>query len=132
MWLMAAEWYNLLIEQGARFNRSVKIQVNGQSMDLSGYTARGQVRSRSGELVATFVCSINLSTAEVTWQLPTAITTPLSPTCQKWEVPKQFEQKRFEVLPSGSHVWDLELVDIQNEAIRLLQGGAMITPEATR
>ncbi|NJR38532.1 MAG: hypothetical protein HC781_06395 [Leptolyngbyaceae cyanobacterium CSU_1_4] len=128
---MAAQWYNLLIEQGAKFSHGVKIQSNGQPLDLNGYTARAQVRSQLGILTATFVCSIDLPTSQVIWMLPTAATTLLLPTCKKWEVPKQFEQKRFEVLPVGSHLWDLELVDAQNEAIRLLQGGAMVTPEAT-
>jgi hypothetical protein len=41
---MPAQRYNLIIEQGATFRRSFAIKENGVAVDLSGHTARMQIR----------------------------------------------------------------------------------------
>jgi hypothetical protein len=45
---MAATTYDILIEQGATFSQIVTYKESGVAVNLTGYTARMQVRSHAG------------------------------------------------------------------------------------
>ena len=42
---MAAGTYNFTLEQGSTFSRQITVQENGTALNLTGYTARMQMRS---------------------------------------------------------------------------------------
>jgi hypothetical protein len=45
---MAATTYDILIEQGATYSQVITYKESGAAVNLTGYTARMQVRSHAG------------------------------------------------------------------------------------
>jgi len=115
---MAATTYDLLIEQGASFSQVVTYKEAGVAINLTGYTARMQVRSTL-ESASTIV---ELTTANSRITLGGAagtITLTISATDTA-------------ALPAGRGVYDLELVSGSGIATRLLQGVCTISRNVTR
>lgn len=62
---------DLLLVKGSPFTRVQTFKRNGAIQDLTGYTFAGQVRTTSGSLVASFVCSVvNAPQGLFMWSLP--------------------------------------------------------------
>ena len=115
---MAATTYDLLIEQGATFSQLVTYKESGVAVNLTGYTARMQVRSTLES--ATSV--VELTTANGRIALGGAagtITLTISATDSA-------------ALTAGRGVYDLELVSGSGIVTRLLQGVATISRNVTR
>jgi len=115
---MAATTYDILIEQGATFSQVITYKDNGVAVNLTGYTARMQVRSTLES--ATTV--VELTTANGRIALGGAagtITLTISATDTAG-------------LTSGRGVYDLELVSGSGIVTRLLQGVATISRNVTR
>ena len=115
---MAATTYDLLIEQGATFSQLVTYKESGVAVNLTGYTARLQVRSTL-ESASTIV---ELTTANGRIALGGAagtITLTISATDTA-------------ALTAGRGVYDLELVSGSGIVTRLLQGVATISRNVTR
>lgn len=115
---MAATTYDLLIEQGATFSQLVTYKESGVAVNLTGYTARMQVRSTL-ESASTVV---ELTTANGRIALGGAagtITLTISATDTA-------------ALTAGRGVYDLELVSGSGIVTRLLQGVATISRNVTR
>jgi len=115
---MAATTYDLLIEQGATFSQLITYKEAGVAINLTGYTARLQVRSTL-ESASTVV---ELTTANGRIALGGAagtITLTISATDTA-------------ALTSGRGVYDLELVSGGGIVTRLLQGVATISRNVTR
>ena len=115
---MAATTYDLLIEQGATFSQLVTYKESGVAVNLTGYTARMQVRSTLES--ATSV--VELTTANGRIALGGAagtITLTISATDTA-------------ALTAGRGVYDLELVSGSGIVTRLLQGVATISRNVTR
>jgi hypothetical protein len=116
---MAAAKYNLTIEQGATFKKSVTINnaTTGLVRDLTGYTVRGMVRLSYDDVtpIATFTCIISAPlTGVFTFELSSVITAALD----------------FEVA-----VYDLELVQTGSSpenVERIMQGNVYLSKEATK
>lgn len=114
---MAAGEYDLLIEQGATFRFAVTLTHNDATntlYDLTGYSARAQVRSKHADAnpAATLTCVVDVPTAKITVSLTPAQTAALG---------------------KGSYVWDLEVYTAADaDVIRVLQGKAEVSPEATK
>ncbi len=114
---MGAGAYNLKIGQGETFTR----QFNVTGLDLTGFTARAQVRSvnPSGELIVDF------STATT----PIAITTGgglnrISIALSATETAELSSSRRY--------IWDLEVESPGGEVTRLLAGSVSVSREVTR
>lgn len=111
---MAAGKYNILIQQGATFNLSVIMKDGyGAVTDLSGYTARSQIREKvdSPTPLVTITCSIPTpQNGRILMTIPAATTTALN---------------------YKSAVYDLE---IEKDGVidRVLQGNAVLSKEVTR
>jgi hypothetical protein len=115
---MAATTYDILIEQGATYSQVITYKDNGVAVNLTGYTARMQVRSTLES--ATTV--VELTTANGRIALGGAagtITLTISATDTA-------------ALTAGRGVYDLELVSGSGIVTRLLQGVATISRNVTR
>ena len=115
---MAATTYDILIEQGATYSQVITYKESGVAVNLTGYTARMQVRSTL-ESASTIV---ELTTANGRIALGGAagtITLTISATDTA-------------ALTAGRGVYDLELVSGSGIVTRLLQGVATISRNVTR
>jgi hypothetical protein len=115
---MAATTYDILIEQGATFSQVITYKEAGVAVNLTGYTARMQVRATL-ESASTLV---ELTTANSRIALGgTAGTISLT-----------ISATDTAALTSGRGVYDLELVSGSGIVTRLLQGVATISRNVTR
>lgn len=116
---MAAAKYNITIEQGATFKKSVTIKnaTTGAVRDLTGYTVRGMVRATYEDVapIVTFNCLITTPASGVfTFELDSIATRQLD----------------FE-----SAVYDLEIVENYSNpenVERVMQGNVYLSKEATK
>lgn len=116
--MMAAAKYNLTIEQGATFSKSVAIKdsVTNLPRNLTGYFARGQVRDDYSDAtpLATFTFTELDSTGTFVFGLSSAVTTALA---------------------FDSAVYDIELVltgSIPEVVERIMQGNTFLSKEVTK
>ena len=105
--------------QGTTFSKSLTYKVNKFAVNLTGYSARMQVR----ESYTSATTIVSLTSAEgggmtlggvagtITFTIPAATTS---------------------VLKSGTYLYDLEIVSPSGEVTRLLEGKFKVTPEITR
>jgi hypothetical protein len=115
---MAATTYDILIEQGATYSQVITYKDNGVAVNLTGYTARMQVRATL-ESASTLV---ELTTANGRIALGgTAGTISLT-----------ISATDTAALTSGRGVYDLELVSGSGIVTRLLQGVCTISRNVTR
>lgn len=116
---MAAAPYDILIEQGATFQLNIVYKdSNDVPIDISGYTARMQVR-RSYDAPTPL---LNLTTENGCITLggvagTLAVEAPASMTSS---------------LPPKPSVYDLELISPSGDVTRLIRGAAAISPEVTK
>ena len=112
---MSAARYNLVIDQGSDFAVDLTISEDGAVKNLTGFSARAQMRSAklSSSIAATFTCTISApATGVIRMALPHATSTALA---------------------SGRFYYDLEIYTSGNTAVnRLLQGEVDVTQEVTR
>jgi hypothetical protein len=115
---MAATTYDLLIEQGATFSQLITYKESGVAVNLTGYTARMQVRATL-ESASTLVELTTANSRIALGGTAGTITLTISAT-------------DTEALTSGRGVYDLELVSGSGIVTRLLQGVATISRNVTR
>lgn len=112
---MAAGTYNILVEQGSTFSQKVTVKEDGSPRDLTGYSARAQMRPTrtSSTLTATFTCTISTpSNGEILMELSPAVTSEIA---------------------DGRYYYDLEIYTNGDGIVtRLLQGEVTVSPEVTR
>lgn len=108
--------YNIVCPQGATFDRYARLTVGGSAFDLTGYTARMQVRE-TYDATATLV---SLTTGS-------GITLGGTAGTIQWVI----SSTASAALPDGNFVYDLELIN-NAEVTRLIQGKFTVTPEVTR
>lgn len=111
---MTAGVYNIIVEQGSSFAQKITVKSNGVPKNLSGYSARAQIRPTrtSSTLTATFSCTVHPLAGEIIMNLSPAETAPIT---------------------SGRYYYDLEIYTSGETVVsRLLQGEVTVTPEVTR
>lgn len=112
---MSAATYNLNIDQGSDFAIQLTIKENSVAKDLTGYSARAQLRStKTSSIVSgSFTCTI---TDEVNGVLKMELTNAVS-----------------SGMSAGSYYYDLEIYTANDAFVaRLLQGKVNLTQEVTR
>ena len=110
---MAAGKYNITIDQGSDFSIQLTIKESGVAKNLTGYSARAQLRPSitSSTLSGTFTCTItNAASGIATMAMGYAATAALVP---------------------GKYFYDLE-VYTGSVVQRLIQGNATVRGEVTR
>lgn len=88
---MTAGIYDFTIEQGTDFSKTLTWQnPDGTPINLTGWTAACQIRSRAGVLIVDFLISgsivINGTAGTVTLTLPNSVTTGLKFDTAKYDI----------------------------------------------
>lgn len=112
---MTAAVYNLVIDQGSDFAISFTVKEDGSVKNLTGYSARAQMRTsrNATSIAATFTCTI---------------ATPTNGT-----VVMSLANGASSSLTAGTYVYDLEVFTANNASVtRLIQGSVDLTQEVTR
>lgn len=106
---------NLSIDQGSTFATTFNLtnEDTGEILDLSTYTAVGQIRKHyTSSNATTFVCTVNTSAGVLTASL-TANTT--------------------KAMTAGRYVYDIEVTESASGAVsRVVEGIVTVNPEVTR
>jgi len=113
---MSAGSYNLFIDQGSDFALQLTVKEDGSIKNLSGYSARAQMRSTktASSIAAVFSCTvIDPAAGTLKIQLGNTVT---------------------EGIPAGLYYYDLELYTSGGTPLvyRLLEGQATVSQEVTR
>jgi hypothetical protein len=116
---MSAGTLNLTVEQGATWETILTWKIDAVAVNLTGYTARLQVRTHVG--AATTVLSLTSSPAAGITLGGAAGTITLSLTAVQTAA-----------LAAGDCVYDLELVSSGGNVTRLVEGAWTVKPEVTR
>lgn len=105
---------NLLVEAGATFSRNITYtNPDGSVFDLSGYTAKLQVRltASSATAVIDITPSINTTTGVVSFTFSAAQTSSLT---------------------AEKYVWAIELTHTDGTVLRFVEGDITVSPEVVR
>jgi hypothetical protein len=112
---MSAATYNFNLDQGADFVLDMTMKEDGAVKDLTGYSARAQLRKTrdSENPTASFVCIIpNPTTGIIKMEMSNSATAEI---------------------PAGVYLYDLEIYTSGDAFVtRLLQGQVTVTREITR
>lgn len=111
---MAAGYQELFLEQGTDFTTSITLDdVNGDPYNLTGYTAKSQMRKSyySTSPTAQFTITINSPAAGIiVMSLPSANTSNIA---------------------AGRYVYDVAIKDSANTVTRVLEGIVNVLPRVT-
>lgn len=116
---MAAGVYDILIEQGATFSKTITLKDNaGAARDLSTVTlVRGQVR-RTFQDSTSYAFDLSVMTpasaGQIEWLMDADISATITPAT------------------NATWVYDVEMVSAGGVVERILQGKALVSPEVTR
>ena len=105
---------NFYIDQGADFSTTLYLtDSNGDVLNLTDYTALGQVRKTYGSstIAATFTLALTAATGQVTVTLTDVQTAALT---------------------SGRYVYDILITDSSGDKTRILEGHATVVPSVSR
>lgn len=106
---------NIVIDQGADFATTVTVtDVDNNVVDLSGYTARGQIRKH--------YTSSTAIAFSITFNSPRS----------GGELVLSLSNTQTANMEAGRYVYDVELITSANVVSRLVGGIATVTPEVTR
>ena len=115
---MSAGLYNILIEQGATWERSMQWKTESNVViPLENMTAKMQVRSRNAE--GTVVLELSTENGGIT----------MNTTTDKIEMIATATQTG--AIPEDIYVYDLEIYGTNNTVYRLLQGTVTLSVEVT-
>ena len=112
---MSAGRYNLFIDQGSDFAIEFTINENDAVKDLTGFSARAQMRPTraSSTLSATFTCTI--------------------PTPTNGVIKMELGHATSSALAAGRYFYDLEIFTSGDASVtRVMQGEVDISQEVTR
>lgn len=112
---MAAGTYNIDIEQGADFGRTMQLSfAEDANRSLTGYSFTGQIRTEKSDTtaLATFTVSVTNAAERIIYvSVANSITS---------------------TLPVGTAYYDIEMTYPDSTKIRFLEGIANVTGEVTR
>ena len=110
--------YNFLCPQGATFLKQLSYLIDSVPVDLTGYTARMQVR----EKISSCTEILNLTTENDGIVLGGCAGT----------IRINVDANTTSEIKAKTYVYDLELVSSEDFVIRLIEGQFLVTPEVTR
>lgn len=109
--------FNFVCPQGATFKPTLIYKVDNSPVNLTGYTARMQVRQShtSDEIITSLSTDSGMTINGVDGEIQILI-----------------NANDTSAFADGDHVYDLEIISPSGEVNRLLQGRFNVTPEVTR
>lgn len=110
---------NITIDQGATFVKAYRWKVDGVAVDLTGYTAKMQVRKKAS------------ATSEVLLEASSA-NGRVTITALEGRVAIKIPDEITAALDFSEAVWDLELTSPAGDVKRLVQGTVTLDKEVTR
>ena len=112
---MAAGKHNFTLEQGSTFDRQITVQENNTALNLTGYSARMQMRSThdSSSIALTFTATIASPASNGIINLSATAGNSTN-------------------VEEGMYVYDLEIESSGGVVTRLMEGKVTVTPEVTR
>lgn len=116
---MAAGALDITIEQGATWNLLMTWKIGGTAVNLTGYTARMQVRVDVEDSETILSLTTDAGGGIVLGDVLGTITLSRSAT-------------QTAALAAGEYVYDLELISTGGQVTRLLQGQFSVSAEVTR
>ena len=112
---MSAATYDLVIDQGSDFSIDLTVTEDGSAKNLSGYSARAQMRSTktASSVAGSFTCSIvNASAGTLKMELSNSTSSGMT---------------------AGRYFYDLEVFTSGNAIVkRLIEGTVTLNQEVTR
>jgi len=114
VYIMAAGIYNITIEQGATFQRSMTIDEEDTDLDLTGYSFAGKIRQEKEDTTAMAAFTVVITNA-ATGAIQVSMTATQTSS-----------------LAAGTAYYDIEMTRDSGEVVRLLEGMVDITREMTR
>jgi hypothetical protein len=112
---MAAPTYNINVDQGSDFGATFTLKESGSPVDLTGYSARGQIRKKktSSTITATFTCTVpDPLNGTIIVSLPNSITKDIV---------------------EGTYFYDIEIYTVGNAYVkRIIEGVVNVKGEVTR
>lgn len=116
--------YDIYVNQGATYSLSIVLKfANGNYVNLTGFSARGQIRKlhRSDAITATFTCTIPVPLEGSVLIYLSDSDTANIPTGETLDDPR------------SRYVYDVEIENtITGEVRRILEGYCFVSPEVTR
>lgn len=109
--------YNMVCPQGSTFDSELTYSIDDVPVDLTGYTARMQIRESHTSKTAK--ATLTTENSAITVSEDGTIHIVMSASQTGGMVAKQY-------------VYDLELISPSNIVSRLLEGKFIVTPEVTR
>jgi hypothetical protein len=112
---MSAGTYNLIIDQGTTFNLDITIKEDDVVKDLTGYSARAQMRATktASSVAASFTCTI--------------------PTPSNGTVKMALSPSTSSAMTAGQFFYDLEIYTSSDAIVkRIVEGTVTLTQEVTR
>lgn len=122
---MAAAVVDLYIEQGATFTRTLTLTGPASAytpVDLTGYTARGMIKSTAQDTsaVASFTCTIDdPTTGKITLLLDAETTASISALGNRYS-------------SYTKYTYDVEIESADGLVYRILNGKISVSPEVTK
>lgn len=112
---MSAGTYNITIDQGTDFVLDLAVKEDSAAFNLTGYSARAQLRRTKNDetATATFTCTVvSASAGTIKMELSNSTTSSIS---------------------EGTYYYDLEIYTAADATVeRIIQGSAQVTREVTR
>ena len=111
---MSAGIYNFTLEQGTTFSKVITVKQDGSALNLSGYSARSQLRAThdASTIALTLTATVSdASNGKITISATAAATAGVE---------------------EGIYVYDLEMESGGGVVTRLIEGKVTVTPEVTR
>ena len=108
---------NFVCPQGSTFRRTLTYTLDEVPVDLTGYSSRLQVREAyySEDPVVSLVSGSGITIGGSAGTIDILISASVTST-----------------FPTGTHVYDLEIISPSNIVDRLVEGTFNVTPEVTR
>jgi len=126
---ISANRYDMIMWQGSTFGMNVSVQyANGSVQNLTGYSARMQIRSTYGS--ATVTESLTSANGEIAISGATGTLTLTLPAIRTKDIFVDLNDSSKP--PKTKYVYDLELVDNTNTVTKLLYGDLSVYGEVTR
>ena len=113
---MDAGQYNIVCKQGSTFSLPFTIDEDGTLWNVLGWSARMQVRP----FVESDTVLLSLTNGNgITLAAGGSVTISIT-------------AAQLSAMPPGTHVYDLELIDLSNSPESILEGKFILRPETTR